>query len=1199
MTIKKDMKKFLKYLISILVAFSIFIPSLSTYAAWNNNAVDFVNKNGERNALYEDESFWFGQWGTSNGTIKYRIIGWQISVKVKGKNYVVYSRVGDSTKVVDERFEYPGSNKLYTLWKIDYNTIVNKLKASNPSVDFSELADRTVGSTYKFDAIMTTGIVRNGVIYNQGDIDDNGNRTSGTVYYDLSGILGAASWTGTAPNDIARLFDIGTTVPGIQKPPVNEEYTPNNGNLEVKKYDYKESNTVYWVKPNNEFQVYTDGYLDKGSHVYPERNILNLFPNGTNSDYGAFATTTSGSTTANFNSQFKLNTGSTRGWNEQSSSYNYLKSNFYLSANEDNKNYLLNYLSQWKGMNGPYTNSGVWIKTDGTAPIIDNAQIKRTDESMTISVNNMKDNNRSGNKQISFVIYEIKYKDDASKHTTISQNVSTEGANISQILNKNNLFNYDEYKDYTIEVWTKDNVGNTQIKSTLTSKGKRKNYITVEHRDIDNNNLIEKNQVEGNKYNSVDAIIEKSYSAQSIYMYDYKKTTIIEGGIQVTTNGGNPAKIKSRAEGENKIIFYYKKKGNEGSGDGLITFNPHNTEWTNKSKISEGKGSYPIQVEYTGSDIIYEGMAVIIHNEPLPEIRSLAGVSATQSNLSYEYYVYFDVIYSLNGINVTGSANKYINGKSGTINIDKEGASLQLFAEGKWSEAKYIEPIINQYETIKSISIPKAPSNPKSTSGYYNLDWTRSEIKVTEPKKEWIKQPVPYYVSIDINDNLSGLENNEKIVITDSSHYNNSAEKIIDGNKTNYLTTVGLTDGIYKINIKADDIAGNEHSETYETYYIDGNSPKVDFNISNKLFSEENGAIRKKSSLGSGDSYYGKLTTSDNLSGLKTIEYKWTYGNSKPSDGYINIYTSNITFNDRYEEEIIKDIEKPVGDNLYLHVQVFDVAGNYTYKCYGPYEDPIKLKDFEITDIRDPRWTSVFWQDNDYKNHTGKTFKVNELAIDDKSNPIYQNLIPNKGYAFYFNLTSEYLYREQDRIEIKPTFHYIKDGERIRVDCYYDNNNNPVVGFGTPLDDSTINLNTLKYGDVLIGNYNKLILTRGVRIANGKDWFGGWKDSVQYQNGKEQWWYGKYFIPSSTFSVKSGNEPTPENKLTGGNLLINFEIIAYKNGAETFSTSQIFNYNSAQWEKEGGPIENYKVGDVIIYDGKYGIRSDINSRVIH
>lgn len=729
------------------------------------------------------------------------------------------------------------------------------------------------------------------------------------------------------------------------------------------------------------------------------------------------------------------------------------------------------------------------------------------------------------------------------------------------------------------------------------------NSVTVEYRDIDSDKLIAPSINERVNIPTEQGVL-KTYTAKTINKYTYTSTKIISGGVQ--SNGGNPAKITVKRKGENRVIFYYKKQGSNPSG-GEITFNPYETDWTNKGKISEGKGSYPVEVKYTGDNPrVVEGKITVHHDEPRPDLPpSQAGGKPTpQPNLVFDYEIPIDVKFELKSINVTGAATQTVNGISGIVDIIKEGENLQLKGEGIWGEAKYELPQMKQYETISNKEIPKAPDKPQGQSGFYNLDWTRTEIKATTPYKQWINNPVPYTVSVDVKDNLSGIGYDEKIKIKDESHYSNNAEKQLTASSKSQKVDVNLGDGIYDIEVKADDIAGNEHKETFKTYYIDGTTPEVSFNINNKIFSEDNGAIRKPSILGKGDSFYGELTANDNLSGIKSIDYKWTYGSATSTEGYTNIYKSLTTFDDRYSETITKEIEKPVGDNLYLHVRVYDVAGNFTYRSYGPYEDPIRLKNFQVTDIRDPRWTSVFWRDKEYKEYTGKFFRVNEMAIDKDSHPTLKNVLAKKGYAFYFDITSEYLYRDNDRIEIKPSFYYIKGNERIRVDCYYNNNNNPLVGFGSTLDDSTINLATSRYGDVLIGNYNKLILTKGVRVVNGREWkdydgVKGWKDEIQYTDGKEQYWYGKYFIPSSTFFVKAGDEPRPENKLTGGNILVNFEIIAYKNGIETFSTDQIFNYTLDQWTLEGGSKKGYKNGDVILYNGKYGADTDIKTRVIH
>ncbi|NFL43173.1 hypothetical protein FDB61_15910 [Clostridium botulinum] len=395
-----------------------------------------------------------------------------------------------------------------------------------------------------------------------------------------------------------------------------------------------------------------------------------------------------------------------------------------------------------------------------------------------------------------------------------------------------------------------------------------------------------------------------------------------------------------------------------------------------------------------------------------------------------------------------------------------------------------------------------------------------------------------------------------------------------------------------------------------KNYNVDWTKPEIEFNMDRKqIFSEANGAERKESILGKDDSFYGKLKVQDNLSGVKFIEYKWTYGKSNSSSGYTRIYESENTNTNRSDEIIEKEIEKPVGDDLWLHVRAGDVAGdnegndeNIKERSFGPFEDPIKLLDFQVTDIRDPRWTSVFWDDDLYEKYKDVTYKANELPIDEASHPTLRNALPKKGYSFYFDITSEYLYRDADRIEIVPSYYYVDDkNNRVPVDLYYNKENNPLIMYGSAEDDLKLNLDTEKYGSVWIGGISKLTLTKGVRIVKGREWKekGGWKDEIQYTDGKIQWWYGKYLIPATSIFVKQGDIPRPENIVQSDNVIINFQIVAYKNGIETLSSDQIFTYIPNQWKHEGGPKNNnYKPGDVILYDNKYSALSDYKAHVI-
>jgi hypothetical protein len=387
-------------------------------------------------------------------------------------------------------------------------------------------------------------------------------------------------------------------------------------------------------------------------------------------------------------------------------------------------------------------------------------------------------------------------------------------------------------------------------------------------------------------------------------------------------------------------------------------------------------------------------------------------------------------------------------------------------------------------------------------------------------------------------------------------------------------------------------------------YQIDKTAPTNTFSVAeaspSRIFKGA-GVTRKASINGTGDGYYGVLTLQDDLSGVARADYCWTFGNSDSGATYKNIYKSPQTSNDRSQEKINLDIEKPVGDDVYLHIKEWDMAGNETDTTYGAYEDPIKLETFEVTNVCDPEWDKVFWKDSNCTQPTGKTFKVNELPIDNTSNPVYKNADIKKGYAFNFDITTEYMYRDNDRIEIKPYFYYYDGTNRIPVDCYYNYNGNPFTLVGSDNDTLKLNLNTNKYGSVYIGGLSKLILTRGVRIVQGNEFYGtnGWQNKIQYSDGKIQWWYGRYYIPTNALFVKHGDIPVPQNVLNDNHIIVNFQIVGYKNGIETLSQDQIYDYVSNNWIAEGGPKNsNYQPGDVIVYNNAKSVLDDFTSRVI-
>lgn len=488
---------------------------------------------------------------------------------------------------------------------------------------------------------------------------------------------------------------------------------------------------------------------------------------------------------------------------------------------------------------------------------------------------------------------------------------------------------------------------------------------------------------------------------------------------------------------------------------------------------------------------------------------------------------------------------------------------------------------------------------PKAYSGLYQIDKTPPVPTVDPTSTYWTNKDVT--VTITAKDDLSGVKD-IYYAWSKSNTIAPAAYTKVPGNGGAVETTnaTQTAEGIWYLWYYADDNANTANTSNRVasgTYLIDKTPPTNSFSVSPGVF-QGNGVKIQSSTHGAGNAMYGTLNFQDDLSGVANLSYSWTFESSDSEAAYTTIYTSPQTYTDRSQERINKDIEKPVGDNLYLHVKEYDQAGNYTYTTYGPFEDPIALSDFEITNITDPEWEKVFWKDSALTQPTGKTFKVKELPIDSTSNTVYSNAKIKKGYAFNFDITSNYLYRDNDRIEIKPFFYYFDGTNRIPVDCYYNLNNNPFTLVGSDKDTLRLNLDTNKYGSVWIGGLSKLTLTKGVRIVNG-DEFSNWQNKIQYTDGKIQWWYGRYYIPSNANFVKHGDTPTPDKVLSGNNIIVNFQIIGYKNGIETLSQDQMYNYVDNNWVAEGGPKNNnYQAGDVMVYDNSKNALDDFTAHII-
>lgn len=487
-------------------------------------------------------------------------------------------------------------------------------------------------------------------------------------------------------------------------------------------------------------------------------------------------------------------------------------------------------------------------------------------------------------------------------------------------------------------------------------------------------------------------------------------------------------------------------------------------------------------------------------------------------------------------------------------------------------------------------------------SDSYQIDVDAPIVTVDPSTVDWVNKNIT--VSISASDPLSGVNKifykiDTQNLVSPSSGF---SEEFVNDKNGNVDVTL-TQNGVWYIWYYSSDRANTNNASEIKCagpFKIDKQISEISFSVDeeipSRIFSGD-GVINKASENGIDEGSFGIISINDNsLSGIKNVQYCWNFGSSDAGQTYQTLY--NYTSGPVYQTMDFT-VEKPVGDNLYLFVKETDISGNLSTAKFGPYEDPIKLSGLQITDIRDPIWDEVFWKDADFKEPTGKTFKMNDLPIDENSNPIYTSTITKKGYAFYFDITSNYLYRDADRIEILANFYHWNGVVRTPVDMYYQLDNNPFIKVGSSNDKLSLNLDTKMHGLVKIGELSKITLTRGVRIEKGVD-FKSWKDNIQYSNGKIQWWYGKYLIPSTAKFVRKGDFPMPDRILSDGSIIINFEIIGYKNGIETFSKNQIYNYNNYM-SSEGGPKNTiYRKGDMILYNNSKSLfENDIMNKITH
>ena len=372
----------------LCIMFLSFFKSKTVKADWNNDATDFFDIKGYSKARYIENSFWFGDRGRIGNSYKYRVIGWQVNVNVNGNWYKVYLKNGTSiSNVSSENAISDGINYGYDLYSLGFNTIMNKLRQEYPSVNFDGVYDRSIDTTFKFDAIGT--LVQSGWV--RGSIDSEGNSSnwshSGLVYTDSNSFVNSAQdewgfgWADYSKEDIRSLFNIYETVPANQKPELPAPSAwgtiiePNRPgwpiNLPTTHYHVNGSEE-YWVNLRDKFTIYVESSINKseyGDNSYPDYNYIMLQGNGSdNKSYSKSGTNNGGSQDGFTNNFDQIDNSS---WGSNTNNSNYLISNFKMRATKDNKDYRFGYTAVKNQKYNEWKDSGLWLKTDGTAPKIE------------------------------------------------------------------------------------------------------------------------------------------------------------------------------------------------------------------------------------------------------------------------------------------------------------------------------------------------------------------------------------------------------------------------------------------------------------------------------------------------------------------------------------------------------------------------------------------------------------------------------------------------------------------------------------------------------------------------------------------------------------------------------------------------------------------------------------------------------------
>ena len=608
------------------------------------------------------------------------------------------------------------------------------------------------------------------------------------------------------------------------------------------------------------------------------------------------------------------------------------------------------------------------------------------------------------------------------------------------------------------------------------------------------------------------------------------------------------------------VTFTYKANATPPPVGYQIKYTPSSTapvgQWSNAGKISDGVGAFNVQMTALLWAPTYKN-----YDSYQPYKSWYGDVIGTGGTPPDTYDIYGPPYWHFSDYNfgVVWNWQTLIANNSGQVSVPNgHDVTAQVVQEGiiKIDGDRIYTKGAEDWHGVTVQTGPAVIVEPNiynNDSEAYWLDWSKPKFTATGTINKWTTYPVSSTATV--TDNLSGFHNST-FGWRNTSHYGGSDIVALPEGALTFTKTGVFTQGIYQWELNGGDVAGNTSNDTYGSYYVDQVKPTATFSVSNGIFDERNGAVRGTSILGKYFDYTGNITLHDDLSGVRFAEYKWVYATNTAGGTWRTLVNGPVTYSDRNSEYKTYTVEKPVGDNMVLMVHETDCAGNDVTTTFGPFSDEQKVYNFRVTDVKDPNFKNVFYNaDGTSKN---VSFYANKLPLD-KANGGTTDTV-GRGYAIYFDIMSEFLYRDNDRIDITPSFALINsDGTRTALDAYYISGSH-MYKIGDATDPNKVMLSPKS--NVSLGGFGGITLYSACRYSYDREW-SAWKNTVQYSDGKIQNYKGRYFVPSNTVFVKQGVTASSDNWLTTGKVMMNFNIVSRNSYTETNGIQQIFNNTPA------------------------------------